>query len=370
MTTPGRTGYLPLEPVVRTPSELVERALLDVAVKTPDWEPKNGHTALVLMEALALIAAEIDYAANRAPERSADEVFARLGIERGLGTTPTASIAFSVSAPTGSAIAAGTRVRLDLGDGSSIDFVTDAPVAVPPGAATVTAAATGTSLTSAANGTPAGTSVEVISGALVIDSAVLESAVTAGSDPEDDFAWRSRGVLRFSRLTSTLVAPKHFEAEAEATEGVARARAIDNFDGAAPAAGHTTVAVIGAAGALLSPAAKEALHADLDMQAQANLIVHVIDATITEVPVTTVVQPLPGYDAATVEANVQAVLDSHLNSDVWLWGDTVRRNELIAQIDRAAGVDYVDELTVPAADVPLPGAAPLAALGVLTVTVL
>jgi uncharacterized phage protein gp47/JayE len=366
VTTPE---YVPFDPVDRTPRELVERALLDAAIKTPDWTPRDGNAELVMMESLALIVAEQDYAANRVPQRTADEVFSRLGIARGIGTFPTATITFTVTAPTGATLPAGTLVRLDLPDGDALTFTTDAAVSVAAGATTVNAAATGSERTAKANGTASGTVLTVISGEPVIDSAKLGSAVNAGSDPEDDQSWRSRAVARFSRLTSTLVAPKHFETEARATEGVARARAIDNYDGTATAAGHMTVAVIGSGGALLSTTAKTDLQTALDDQAQANLIVHVVDPTITAVNVDATVKALPGYAAADVQANVQQLLDDYLSPDSWDWGSTVRRNELIAQIDRVDGVDYVATLTAPTGDVALAGAAPLADLGTLTVTV-
>ncbi len=122
-------------------------------------------------------------------------------------------------------------------------------------------------------------------------------------------------------------------------------------------------------GAMVPATDQAALQDELDSKAQANLSVHITDPTITAVAVTTTVRAMPGYTAAQVIASVTAILDEYLNPASWEWRASVYRNELIARIDRAAGVERVVSLTAPAADVSLVGVAPLADLGVLAVTV-
>jgi hypothetical protein len=133
--------------------------------------------------------------------------------------------------------------------------------------------------------------------------------------------------------------------------------------------GHVTTVVGGVAGAPLTQAQKNALELVLESKALANLDTHVVDPTITVVPVTVTVRRLAGYTDAQVVANVQAKVDAYLDPATWPWGTVVRRNELIALVDQAAGVDYVDVLTAPAADVALAGVGPLADAGTITVTV-
>jgi uncharacterized phage protein gp47/JayE len=136
-------------------------------------------------------------------------------------------------------------------------------------------------------------------------------------------------------------------------------------------AGFVTVAVIGMNGARLSATAKSDLQVQLDKRAQANLAVQVIDAAINAVNVTATVKAAAGYEAATVTANVTAALDLFLSPDTWGWAATVRRNDLIAVIENTEGVDYLvaGHPTTPAGDVTLTGAAPLADLGTLALTV-
>jgi hypothetical protein len=87
--------------------------------------------------------------------------------------------------------------------------------------------------------------------------------------------------------------------------------------------------------------------------------------------VTATVRALAGYTAGDVTANVTSALDACLSPDTWPWSATVRRTDLIALIENAEGVDYLlaGHPTVPAGDVTLTGAAPLADLGTVALTV-
>jgi uncharacterized phage protein gp47/JayE len=370
MTSPDVQPYTDLSLYDSTPGVLVDRALVDATTKLPDWRPREGNTELVLLEALAVEVSEFIYSVNRVPAAVLDGLLLLYGVERSLGTNPTATATFTLTAPAEYQLPAGTTVRLDLGgEEEPLDFTTDVSVVVPAGATSVTAAITATRATDVANGQPAGTALSMVTPIPYVDSVKLASAVTGGTLPEDEVAYRNRGVQRLARLVSTLVLPEHFTADALETVGVFRALTVDNWNVNTAAAGHVTVVVLGPGGVPLSTAAKNDLQATLDKRAQANLAVHVVDPTITAVDVTVSVKALRGYDAATVTSNVTAVLDGYLSPDTWGWGSTVRRNELIALIDGAEGVDYVVTLTAPSADVALAGTGPLADLGLLSVTV-
>jgi uncharacterized phage protein gp47/JayE len=271
-----------------------------------------------------------------------------------------------VSDTAGHTLPAGMRAALPLGAGSDpVVFTTTAQLVIPAGSTSGTVAATGDRATVEANGFAAGVGLDLLDAVTFVERVVLGSAVTGGTDEEDDTAWFTRGVTRFSRLVETLVLPAHFTAAAlERAELVSRATSIDNYDpGQAGAvgthAGHVTVAVYGLGG-VLTAAQREALRLQFDLQAQANLAVHVIDPTITDVTVTAQVVARPGYSLAQVETNVRAALTAYLSPEAWPWAGTVYRNELIALIDGVDGVLRVATLTAPNADLALPGVAPLA----------
>jgi hypothetical protein len=106
----------------------------------------------------------------------------------------------------------------------------------------------------------------------------------------------------------------------------------------------------------------------MEAAAAANLSIHVFDAAVQTQAVTVSVQRKAGYDNATVIANVTAALQAFLSPMTWDWDTVVRRNQLLSVISNAEGVDFVNTLTTPAADVTLTGFATLVTLGALSVT--
>lgn len=366
MPTPDLTGYNDLALFDVQPSDLVNRALLDAAVKLPDWQPRDGNTEVVLLEALSLIAAEVVYAVNRLPGGVVMTLQTLYGITRGVGTAPSADVTFTVSDAFGHLIPAGTVFRLTYGS-DVVDFATDVDLPIAAGSSTGTVAATGQSLTAAVNGVAAGTVLQLVTAIPAVDTVELATDVAAGSDPESDADWRDRTIQRFTRLNDTLVQPDHFTTEALTFPQVVRATSINDYDGTATAAGHITTAVLGAAGATLSSGDKASILADLGEKALINLTPHVVDPTITDIDVTTALTVLPGYDPAIVQAAVETALTIYLSTDTWPWAATVRLNKLIQAIEDVPGVDYAT-VSLPTGDVALTGVAPLAAAGTLTVT--
>lgn len=132
--------------------------------------------------------------------------------------------------------------------------------------------------------------------------------------------------------------------------------------------GHVTVAVYGG-GVLLSDAEKASIDTNMEAATAANLSTHIVDPTITDVDVTVTVKATLGYELTWVRQEVENTLREYLNPNSWLWSGQVRVNELVSVIDDSLGVEFVESITVPAADVTLPGYAPLARAGTLTVTV-
>lgn len=374
MPSPDLRNYIDLGIYDREPAELVDRALLDATAKLPGWTPREGNTEVVLIEALALIVAEAIYATNRLPGAVVEVLLRLFGVERSEGVAPTATATFTLSDDAGHTVPAGTVVRLELGGlAEPVLFTTDEDLVVAAASSSGTVAITAATGTAEANGIAAGTNLDVLSAVLFVDGAELATAVSGGADPEDDLAWLNRGVERLSRLTDSLVLPEHFTSYALEDVRVYRATTIDNTDPAVgPAganAGHVTVVVEGSGGVDLSAGVMTELEDAMELKALANLNVHVIAPTVTDVDVTATVRRLAGYTDAEVQANVEAALTAYLSPDVWPWAATVRRNELIALLDGVAGVDYVESLTDPAADVGLTGYGPLANAGVLTITV-
>lgn len=386
MPTPDISEALGLTLFDLTAADLTDRALTNALTALPGETFPDGSLEAVLIESLALITAELVYAANRIPGAVMESLLTTgYGIPRSQGTPATTTLQLSAG-PNGASIPAGTLARLGTDD-DALTFATTTALIIAAGTATGIVAATATTTGASANGTATGTPVAVLSVTTGVTAAVLAAPVAGGTDPEDADAFLARAANRLGRLTSVLAQPPQFNAFALEQVGVARSLTIDNYNvGAAGTVtmtstpgvargtepGFTTVAVLGPAGTLLSAQAKTDIAAAMTAQAVANLAVRVIDPTITPVNVTLTVVRLPGYTDADITARVTAALTAYLSPAAWSFAGTVRRNDLVGLVDNVPGVDYLPngQPSIPAADVVLPGVAPLPTLGVLQLTVL
>lgn len=371
--SPDATPYVDLTLFDKDPQDIFADALVNLQTYLPEWEPREGHTEVMLMESMALEVAQLIFAVNRIPGAVLEVMLRLYGVTRDLGTFPTSTVTFTAIDTTGHSLPAGVRVAVPMPGGEdALVFATTAPLEIPAGQLTATADVMGTTATAAANGFPASTVIELLDAVTAVESVELGSAIGGGSGPEEDADWFARGVNRFARLTETLVLPPHFTAAALEDPLVQRAFTVDNYDpGTAGSpgdhAGHVTVAVYGDGAPLTAPQ-KAVLEARFDEQSLAQLAVHVIDPTITEVDVTAEVVVLPGFASGAVTDAVEAALATYLSPATWGWSATVYRNELISLIDQVPGVSRVVNVTVPAGDQAIAGVAPLATLGAVTVT--
>ena len=374
MPSPDLRPYIDLTLFDRDAQGIVDRALTDLQVALPEWTPQEGNNEVALLEALALEVSELTFAANRAPGAVVEAILGLYGLTYDQGQAATATARFFATDTIGHTLLAGTTVRLEISDELSVDFTLDANLVIAPGLSEAVGAITATVVGIAPNGAAAGTSLAVVDAITYLDAVQLETAPAGGTEPETSVAFLDRGAQVLRRLVSTLVLPDHFTAAVLTDARVYRALTLDNFDpatGPNPGdnPGHVTVAVAGPGGTLLTAPVKAELDALLEAQSAAMLAVHVVDPTITAVPVSVTVHRLSTYSDAQVTANITAALAAYLNPDAWEWSGTVRRHELISVIDQAAGVDYVTTLTAPAADVVLAGDANLVTLGTVTITV-
>lgn len=375
MASPDIRPYVDLTIYDRSAQDLVDQALIDAGTKLPGWVAREGDPAVTWLEALALVVAESIFALNRLPGALIEALLGLYGAGRSEGLPPTTTVTINAADALGHVIPAGTRLQVILGaDLEALELTTDVDLNIVAPATAGDVAATATENTTRANGVAAGAPVEVIDAVAFIEDAELAAPIAGGVDPEDSTAYLNRASQVLRRLSSTLVLPEHFTAAALENVAVYRATTLDEFDpatGPDPGdnPGHVTVAVAAQGGGALTGPQKTALEDDLEARALASLDVHILDPTITAVPVTVTVRRKAGFADQAVEDAVTAALEGYLDPDSWPWGAVVRRFELIALIDQVAGVDFVEVLTAPAADVNLAGDAPLADAGAIAVTV-
>lgn len=370
MTSPDLAALADLTLYDRTAFDLVDVALRNAEAKVPEWQPRDGNIEMVLLEAMGFQVAELAHSVNRVPAAALSGLVRLHGVQPHDGTAPTGTLSVLFSTDQQS-LPAGVTFRLPLADGTGLDLVTTQTVTADVGQTIVTAPFMGAAQTAAANGALPGTRLLAVTSMPSVEVARL-STITAGADPESETDWLSRGTARFARQSDALLVARHFVARALEDPLVRRAFAVEAHDGTAPAGGHVAVAVAGTGGAPLAAADMEALRAAMQELVPVDVTVHVVAPAVTDVNVSAIVKARPGADVAAVQSSVTAALAAYLNPDTWPWSGTVRRNELIAVMDGALGVDYVldGHPSVPAADLPLTGVAPLARLGTAKIQVL
>jgi uncharacterized phage protein gp47/JayE len=373
---PDITSYVDLRVFDRTDQEIFDGAVAALQANMPDWVQREGNTEVLLLEAVALELSEGIVAVNRVLEALLQlfEVF------KDYGAAPTATALISVADTVGHTIPAGTRIYLPSVDGTSVVTMLVEPpgLTIPAGSTTGIVSIIGDTFTAAANGSPAGSPLQLASPLAFIDSITLASDVADGRDAETDDAWRDRGVAHLARLSSTLVTAPQFEAATLERPEVTRAIAVDNTDPTTPGVGddpgHVTVAVLGDGGAALSSAAKALIEADLEAQAVAVLDVHVTDVAVVTVTLTATITTIDATAPQAVADAVEQAIIGYIDPTTWAYGTTIWRNELISLIDQVDGVDRVVAVTITGAngsgDYPLPSAStvPRATAASVTVT--
>jgi hypothetical protein len=378
---PDTSAYVDLRIFDRSDQEIVETALAAAQINLPEWTPQEGHTEVVLIEALGLEMAEAIVAINRLPGALLETLLRLAGIARDFGAAPTAQVQITCADSLGHTIPPGTRMYLPTTNGSGVVVMLVEPpgLEIPSGSSTGVVSVIGDVFTDSVNGLPVGTTLQMVSPLPFIESVVLVTPTADGRNPESTEDWRDRGVARLSRLSEALVLPRHFEAAALENPNVARVVAVDNNDpttsGVGDDPGHITVAVLGDGGANLSEATKLEIQQALQAQAAAQLDVHVSDIQIVDVTVQVGLTLVNAVDPDAVTQAVVDAIDAYIDPLTWSYGRTIRRNEIISLVDQVPGVDWVDSVTIPGANtngdymLPLAAAVPRINPGGITVTI-
>jgi len=377
MPNPDLSNFVDLQLFDLDAQDVFEASLISLRENIPEWSPREGNMEVLLMEAIAQPVSELIFAVNRLPAAMSEVIMAWYGIERDPGTEPTVNIRFTVNVTDGLTIPVGTAVSLDL-ESVGLDpivFYTDEELVIEAGQNQGVVAATANGVFIAdANGIPANTAMSVLDSIIYVDSAYTDSVVTDGSQPEEDIDWYTRGFQRLQRLTETLVLPHHFEAIANEQTYIERSHVVDNFDADNPGTpgeqlGFVSLYVYGN-NEMVSAEDKLDLMSKITPATHAGLTIRLDDPTITPVDVTAEVALEASADVGTTTLAIEQAVQDFLSPMTWNWGGVVRRNDLISLITNVPGVDFVNNLSVPSANITLPGIANLVTAGEVIITVI
>jgi len=252
-----------------------------------------------------------------------------------------------------------------------VEVATTADVNVTASTTAVLAVST-TEATTLVNGVGAGAGVDVLDVIPNILSVAITGAFSGGADPEDDVAYTARARNRLARVTNSLVVPDHFTAYVLEDGRAVNALTISAWDGVSTGtigtdAGDVTVVTYGRGGTL-SAGDKTDLAAAMQAITYVGATVHVVDAAVTTVNVTTTIAPAPGYSNAEAKAAAEDAIRGFLNPETWTVGDDVLVGALQAAITDTPAVDYIVSMSAPSGTTTIAANA-VAKYGTLTVSV-
>lgn len=393
-------GYI-VDPIEADADRLQQEAYDYIQTRWPDWAPNESNLETWLIAACARMVAEAATVASDVPPA----IFRYMG-KSVLGfpsADPTPATVDSTwilsSNPAGRTIESGTLVGIEDADSNIMMFeVVNAAVLAAldletdVGQVTLRARDDGVGGNSLGGAGIEAINVESLSW---VDTILLAGPTAGGSDGETDEAYLDRLSAYLTLLTPRPVLPDDFALIAKntaASQGLTvRVIALDGYDpiGATFDNEKTiSLAVIDdVTGADVSGAVEAVILETLEGLREINFLIYVIPATRTTVDVTSVIVKKRGWDAASVQSDVESAINSFLSSANWgddidtntrEWDrvDTVYWQDVSAVINNVRGVERHSLLTIgidggaqSEDDMPIAGAAPLATPGIVDITV-
>lgn len=356
MASPDISEYLDLTVYDKQPAELYDDAIEYARSALPEWDPATGSVEDAIVQAMALLTAELIGAINRVPAGIFEAVLKLFDVTRQSGTKPTATATFEMIDDLGYTIPADTRIGyVDSTDPDSIvlyTFDTDSELVITPGNTTGTVAITGVSSIEYPELAGA-TSLRLLTPISTVDSVILATALAIGADPETDSEYFTRATAKLASYSTALVLTDQFSQYILSTypavyrcKGYSRLNPLNNDWNDALEDGYLTIYACGTGGASLSVEDTTAIEEDVTNRAVAGLVITIDPPSIVGITVDVTVTLTSGYSQTNVIDAVEAALNEYLHPDFWEWEDTIHYNEVIALVSNVAGVGRVVDLTL------------------------
>jgi hypothetical protein len=358
------SNYVYLTPFDVSPTSVYLDAIEYAKIVLPEFQPRQGTPEDAILQAVSYISALNMSAINRLPDRLMSGLMGMMGVEIDEGEKAIADIVFTAIDYEGTTIPQGTIVRYDyefLGEQRSVYFQTVeegvigavAPEDLLP---TVTVEAEAIDV-GVILPIPDNTELTIDTPTSNVVSAVLETLVNSGKNPETSDEFLTRSVSFLGSLSSSFARASQIEGFvlSEFTSTVSRCKVFDLTNAnvlnglewdAADAPGHVTVFTYGINQQLTEDQKLDILIA-VQNRTVAGLDVAVEDVNI--VPLLNLeisVAHSSDYDSDTVEENVKNVLSSYFSPANYRFSEVIKFSEFYSIISAVPGVIYLDEISV------------------------
>lgn len=369
-------------PIETDPDVLKDEAVAYIQTHVPGWEAAAGNLETLLIEAIAEMAVEQATVAAQVPSALFREFGRRLiGLNPIDGVQAIGATTWTMTDTAGHVIPVGMQVTID-----AVLFETSVEGTVPAGSSSTVIPIVAVEPGEEANNLTG--DVEPVDTVAFVDSVVLVGTTSGGVNEETDDEYLDRLVEELTLMAPRPIVPEDFEIMARRIAGVDRALAVDGWNPANSTANNEkmiALAAVDEAGEDVSAGIKTEIKNFLEDRREANFVVNTMSPTYTTIDVVASISVLPGFDAATTDAQVEAALTEAFQpynfgrissgdgrfSRPWIKIAKVYYLNVAEIIKRVEGVAFINSLTVEGgtSDVTLSGAAPLTRPGVMNVTV-
>jgi uncharacterized phage protein gp47/JayE len=363
MTSPDWSEYVDLTVFDKTTKDIFDESIdygIDVL---PEWSPQAGQIEVVLLEAIANQAANVDAAANRVPGAVTETLMLLYGIERDEGVAATASLDVTMINTTGYVIPAGANFSyFPPNSGTALVYTLDEDINVASGGSTGSGIVSAIEVGVAHNTPSVGSSLQILMTMPYLSTSVFGTAPEGGTDPESNDAYLDRASTTLRSYSAALTTPTQIQAWVLVTYPniVYRANVYDrrrknDRDTTSPTYdlhdGFALVVVAGLNATIVdtsdvpvSVEDRQTIEEALDLKTNTGLVTELVNVELVDITVNVTVMPFVGYTTSQIQTSVDDALNLYLSPNEWDWADTVRENELLALIDNVVGVNYVASL--------------------------
>lgn len=362
-------------PVSTDYDELVADAYARLAILFPGWVPNEASLEAAILAERARFDRETAVVASDVGESALAGLAALYGVNAIAGARAGLEITITAGDDAGYTLLAGFQFAYRLTGDTLIGFRTTEDAVIDPGDTSAAGIAAEAALMGlAGNGVPSGSSFEPVDSYAWIASIVSTADSAGGAEAETGTQLLNRIADRLTLLADRPILPDDFATLAENVAGVYRARALDGWnpdDSTTNNERMVSVAAIDVDGSAVASGTKDLIDDLLEDRREIGFAVRVIDPTYTDIAVVFAATALPGYVAATVEAEAEQAVTDYLNPATWGGGDqepptwtdddAVRYLEVASVLNAVEGLDVVTSLTLNGTedDVDLTGPLPL-----------